>query len=235
MEAEEKMIKRTGQDEGLWYKIGIEQEGIYILDKEYLNSKNIDLTGIDPGTIKIYNNGGRELPYDINLPRPEGLIENSIYVYGEGDGRFDDSDFILFYGMPAFGWDYSGSEPEHYINHYQGENIYLLTFGGTQKGKRMKERESVKDVSFFKPENFRWRVFVENEINNIFESGLEWYGTEFRNGYTREVKIELPGYISNNPIKYKIAVKGASAGRHTFNISEGNAKIVDLSAGSLLP
>ena len=232
METKEKIIKGPGQDEGIWYKINIKEEGIYVLDKQYLSSKNIDLTGIDPRTVKIYNNGGRELPQNINLPRPEGLAENNIYVYGEEDGRFDDNDFILFYGVPAFGWDYSGSEPKHYIHHYQDENVYWLTFGGTQKGKRMIERKSVKDVSFFKPENFRWRVFVENEINNIFESGLEWYGMEFRNEYKREVKIKLPGYIKNNPIKYKIALKGASSGKHNFSISEGNVKIVDWSFSS---
>ncbi|MFC1562888.1 type IX secretion system sortase PorU [candidate division KSB1 bacterium] len=227
--SEKKMLKRTGQDEGEWYKITVDEEGMYIIDKNFLDLKNIDLSGVDPATIRIYNNGGRELPYDIDSDRVEGLIENSIYVHGEDDKRFDDNDFILFYGIPAYGWDYSGIEAEHYINHYQDENIYWLTFGGALKGKRMNTKRSVEDNDSFKPENFRWRVFVEEEFNKIHQSGLHWYGMEFRNGDTKEMKIQVPGYAGEDNIKYKIAFKGGSAGRHSFAIFEESRKIGDLS------
>jgi len=229
MDSPKKIKKQTLQEEGIWYKINVNEEGIYILDKKYFSDKNIDLSGIDPRTIKIYNNGGRELPQDINVPRQEGLIENSIYVFGEEDGRFDDNDFIIFYGIPTFGWDYSNSEPAHYIHHYQNENIYWLTFDGKQKGKRLSERKSISGVSSNKPENFKWRVFVENELNKIYESGINWYGAEFRNGDSKEVKVKLLSYVENMPIKYKIALKGGSAGRHNFTIFEKDVKIADMS------
>ncbi len=225
---EKRILKRSGQDEGEWYKITVDKEDIYILDKDYLSSKNINLSGVDATTIRIYNNGGRELPQDINHPRADGLIETSIYVHGEGDKKFDDNDFILFYGIPTFGWDYSETEPKHYINHYQDENIYWLTFGGTKKGKRMNVRKSIEDESPVKPVNFRWRIFVEEELNNFHHSGLQWYGIEFRNGETKEMKLQLPGYAGEE-IKHKIAFKGGSAGGHNFTIYESNEKIGEMS------
>lgn len=81
---------------GDFYKIEVKESGIYKLDKNLLQTNSINLSNIDPRTIKIYGNGGAELPYNNSIPSPTDLVQNKIYVEGESDGRFDDNDFILF-------------------------------------------------------------------------------------------------------------------------------------------
>ncbi|MCK4966415.1 hypothetical protein KAS50_05250, partial [bacterium] len=218
-----KLFKTAGQNEGTWYKMTIDNEGIYILDKQFFDSRGINMSGVNPKSIKIYNNGGRELPRDINSPRAQGLMENGIYVYGEGDGSFDDGDFVLFYGKPTFGWGYSGDEPRHYIHHYQDENIYWLTFGGDSK--RMAVKKSANDANAVKPEYFKNHVFIENEIYKLYESGTEWYGVEFQKGDTKTMKTPLPGYLAGSPITYTFALKGGTSGQHRFEVSEGSTLI----------
>jgi hypothetical protein len=44
------------------YKIEIKESGFYKLDKNYFAQNGINVTNIDPRTIKIYGNGGSELP-----------------------------------------------------------------------------------------------------------------------------------------------------------------------------
>ena len=63
-----------------------------------LPSFGIDPNTVDPRTIKIYNNGGKALPEDPNAARPSDLVENAILYVGQDNGKFNDGDYILFYG-----------------------------------------------------------------------------------------------------------------------------------------
>ena len=49
---------------GDFYKIEVKESGMYKIDKNFLLNAGINVNSIDPKTIKIYGNGGKELPYD---------------------------------------------------------------------------------------------------------------------------------------------------------------------------
>ena len=53
---------------GDFFKIEVKETGIYKIDKNFLNSAGINTANIDPRTIKIYGNGGKELPYLNSAP-----------------------------------------------------------------------------------------------------------------------------------------------------------------------
>ena len=65
---------------GTWYKISVEKDGIYKIDKAFLESCGINTTGLNPAHIHIYGNGDGLLPEKNNLPRTDDLAENAIYV-----------------------------------------------------------------------------------------------------------------------------------------------------------
>ena len=96
------------------------EDGAYILNAQYVSAAGINLSGIDPRTIKIYSNGGTELPESITQPRSDDLVENAIYLEGEADGQFNPNGYVLFYGKSVRGWkyDHAGRTIRHYINHY---------------------------------------------------------------------------------------------------------------------
>ncbi|HCY46386.1 MAG TPA: hypothetical protein DHU89_06850, partial [Flavobacteriales bacterium] len=50
--------------EGLWYKIKIESDGIYRIDKAFLEENGIDPTAVNPNNVNIYGNTGDQLPID---------------------------------------------------------------------------------------------------------------------------------------------------------------------------
>ena len=54
----------------------------------------MNTSGLDPKNIKIYGNGGKLLPQLNSEFRYDDLQENSIFVAGEGDGNFDENDYI---------------------------------------------------------------------------------------------------------------------------------------------
>ena len=90
--------------EGEWYKIGVNQAGIYRLDHSYFTSLGINPDGINPSTLQIYGNGGGMLPQNIGDYPHDDLVENAIQTVGMGDGSFDPGDYILFYGESPHDW-----------------------------------------------------------------------------------------------------------------------------------
>jgi hypothetical protein len=175
------------QIDGPLYKFSVQQQGIYKIDGQTLRRAGI--TDINPSTIHLYNNGGRELPRDIRRARPPGLVENAIYVSDGGDGRFDENDFILFYGrgVDGFAFDSTSGRASHYLNRFGFDNFYWLSFGGNA-GKRMAERAPRPVVGLTPETRFRDNLFVEEEINPLYESDQTWYGHLFTNAEVQRQK-----------------------------------------------
>ena len=95
----------------LQLKIGVEEDGLYRLTGAQLQDAGLNLTGVDPRTIKITHRD-REVP---------------VYVHGGEDGGFDVEDYVEFYGVTMTG-------------PFTVRNVYWLTTGGAE-GLRMAERD----------------------------------------------------------------------------------------------
>ena len=74
----------------------VKETGVYKIDRNYLQQAGINVSGINPSTIKIYGNGGQELPFQNSTLVPTDLVENPIYIKTEVPGQFGNNDYILF-------------------------------------------------------------------------------------------------------------------------------------------
>jgi hypothetical protein len=219
---------------GNWYRIPVTAEGIYRLDATYLSSLGIALSGIDPRTIRIYGNGGRELSEDITAARPVDLVEDAIYVSGESDGKFDPGDYVLFYGQGARGWAYDpvGRTRRHYIHDYSEVNYYWLTYG-SGAGKRMASQPSVSSSSVLAVDTFIDGVANEEEKTNLLlsspgggeGSGRQWFGQQVNSGSSFTYVNALTGLVPTGSIVYRYAVAGESDNSAAFTVSEGGNSI----------
>jgi len=209
------------------YKIAIRQEGVYKITGEYLASQGISIGAIRPETIQIFNNGGRELPQNLKEWRPDSLIENAIRVVDlNNNGKFDNADYILFYGKAVNSWARLENRPgfyQHYIHHYASENIYWLTWGNTL-GKRMQPKPSVVLPGQAPAPYFTGRFFNEDESVNYLESGIHWFGRQMI-GQSDQVSYSVflpePASGSNN-VYFKIQLLGITPGNHSFSITLNN-------------
>jgi hypothetical protein len=208
-----------------WYKISIQENGIYRLRASDLQAVGIDLATVDPRTVRIYSGGGKDLPLDITQPRPE-LKEVAITLIGEEDGRFDTQDYILFYGQGLYGWHYdpeleSTLRYDLYANPYTRTNVYWLTYGGTA-GKRMTLRDgSLTDPNPVRPTAFAQHVRVEEDhVNPYNYSGRQWCW-EFLQGTGAETvyyTVTLPGVDPASPCTLRTWFLGHTSGTHHVRI-----------------
>jgi Peptidase family C25/Interleukin-like EMT inducer/CARDB len=104
-----------------YLKIGAAEDGVYRLFKSDFEKYGVNTSSINPRTFKLMLKG-KEIP---------------VYVQGEGDGSFDESDFIEFYGTKNYAAGNYRIVNEHnepyseYIDRYSDTTIYWLTWDGT--------------------------------------------------------------------------------------------------------
>ena len=105
---------------GQWIRLAVTSNGVYKIDYSLLKSLGIDPDNVDPRTIKIYGNGGGQLPYLNASTLYDDPQENAIFVSGESDGKFDAGDYVLFYGSEQTRWNYNAASGsfQHQINNY---------------------------------------------------------------------------------------------------------------------
>ncbi|MBI3952048.1 MAG: hypothetical protein HY314_16500 [Acidobacteria bacterium] len=131
------------------YKVSVEQDGIYWLSYSDLQSAGIPVDVLDPRSFKLFNQDQ----------------ELAIWVEGEGDGRFDAEDSLIFFGQKA-------------NTKYTNTNVYWLTFGG-RRGRRMTEVETIPGQAPM-PAAFPTTVHLEHDLLYqsrvpVVEGADHWY------------------------------------------------------------
>ncbi len=212
-------LRKTGFSE--YYRILLQEEGIYKISGTDLIAAGIDLTNIKPDRIKIFNNGGLQLPTALNEQRCDSLVENCILVSDGQDGSFDLQDFILFYGKSVNGWKYNRDQHafSHYLNPYTRENVYWLCWQEPDSGKRIVQKSVTPATSVIEVNSFCDYVFIEDEYKNLLNSGTIWLGHYFNTTTPkRTYQLDLPGILQSQEVTLNIKLAGISGGEHLFKL-----------------
>ncbi len=200
---------------GPWFRMEILQDGIYRINRNALIQAGIDVTSLDPRSLRIFGHGGNPLPIQTGAVPLEDLgpQENAVLVVGEEDGRFDENDYILFFGSGPGGWSFdSGANDFIYTEQpYDKRNFYWLSYGGAP-GKRMQITEIPAAAASVNETWFTERVRVEEDKYNLLASGTDWYGNRFfglNGSYTQTTVLDpLPG--ASIPARFKIKFKSGN-------------------------
>ena len=200
---------------GDWYKLQINDPGVYKISFAKLQQWGIDPLSINPNKIQIYGNGGGMLPQPISTPRPHDLIENYIYVHGAGDGRFDEGDYILFYAEGSFRYDYKDGSLQYEHNIYSDHNFYYLTVG-TSDGLRVTTQANA-GTTHPAINTYDHFEYYKEEKNNMLASGREWY-SGFIKSTPAVYTFALGEVASNTEIKVHSAVMAQAFTPSTFKL-----------------
>lgn len=176
-----------------YIKMGVGKDGTYRLSYDQLLNHLKELNQIDPSTFQMFCKG-KEIP---------------IYVKGEGDLKFDVTDYIEFIGLRNYGGqhrkinDYNTPYNE-YINRYSDTTVVWLTWG-KQKGLRVKLHQIASGTGtttinyynhFLHYEENIWFDFSTDQL--VRRQLPEWIENEtwgWRNQGTGN--LDLPFIISN--------------------------------------
>ena len=166
--------------EGDIYKIAIAKDGVYKIDRSFLESLGIPISGLDPNTINIYGNGGPLLPEKNFVFKSDDLVKNAIHIQGESDGVFNASDYILFYGKGpdtwTLGYDNGINRKRWFHNkHYYSDSAYyFIKINDTNPLRISTENET--SAANLISDSFQDFLYVETDQYSPAKSGREFYG-----------------------------------------------------------
>jgi hypothetical protein len=218
-----KYARQSAMASGSWYKIGLAETGIYKLTASDLSDLGIDVSQIDPRQIRIYHNGGGVLPEMNAVARPDDLVEVPIYVAGESDGRFDNNDYILFYGRGPVCWKLESDRLAytHMQNPYD-DYAYAFVVLGLGQGKRIGESSQPSGSANEIINQFLDYQVYENDQFNVFRVGRTFYGDKMEYTASKTIDFSFPNVVTTLPCCVKTALMGRNFQPANFEVFVDN-------------
>ena len=210
---------------GAWHKMGLQETGIYKLGYSDLVDLGVNVTNLDPRTIRVYHNGGGVLPEMNNVERHDDLVEVPIYVYGESDGRFDNGDYILFYGRGPVCWK-ADDEKTAYVHEQNPYDDYAYAFvvTGLGSGKRIAEVASPTSAAEVVVNQFLDYQVHELDESNLNGTGRAYYGDKMDGTTIKTFSFGFPNAVASKPCWVKTALAGRNYNSANFEVSIDNVK-----------
>lgn len=215
---------------GDWYKIGVTSTGIQKLTASFFSQNGISLSGVNPNNIRVFGYSEGMLNESINSFTPSTLPELPIYIEGENDGEFNNSDFILFFASQADNWEWNADEKYFFHQkHLYSDTTYYFINVGTTGGKRISNKTqtiSSENRSFSTFENHQ---FYEVDNYNLIKTGRDWFGDYFdiAAGLKKNYAFSFPNKIDAAKVKFKsrIAVRSTQSSGNDFSYSNNGSLV----------
>lgn len=225
-----KEIKYTNQSvlhSGKWVKLKINEDGIYKLTYEDLVEMGIS----DPSDPRIFGRGGM-LSEENNIPEPDDLQENAIWMDRGDNQEFGQGDYILFYGKGPDRWDYDESSSMFSCKpHLYSEYSYYFITSDAGIGKKINLNEEIGDPPNMIVTQFDDYLFYEKNIVNLIKSGKEWF-EPIETKSTHTFPFHFPNTVISSPVKVKIRVLARSESSSNFTL-ENNGINNTIDVGSV--
>jgi len=217
--------------EGDIYKIAITKDGIYKIDKSFLESMGIAVSSLNPQTINVYGNGGSLLNEQNWRYRPDDLIKNAILVQGEADGNFGSNDYILFYGKGPDKWTQEkelalGRKSWQHTKHYYSDTAYYFIKINDTDPLRISTETNVNTPTHTST-RFQDYSYIESDLYNLTDSGREFYGDAFDQVLTANYTFNFPN-VSAVPASVEVNCVG-----RTFSTSSSFTATVQGNSGNV--
>ncbi len=211
---------------GEWYKFAIDTTGVFKIDANFLSSLGININAVNPKNIKIYGNGGKLLPELASEFRYDDLQENSIFVRGENDDRFNADDFILFYGVGPHSWDVNitNETATHRQNIYTDKAFYFINISDTP-GKRITNASPVTNASTSTLTSFDDFIFYEREETNLLAVGRLWFGESFSFENDQTFSIPFDKALTGSNVAVRVTAVNQSTTTSNMNITANGSNL----------
>ncbi len=203
---------------GSWYKISVAKDGIYKIDKAFLESCGINTEGLNPAHIHIYGNGDGLIPEKNNLPRTDDLAENALFIQGESDGVFNDNDFVLFHAWGPHRWSSSETVfPYLQIrNIYSDISTYFININANVAPLRIQDAVQNDVPADTTISSYDFRECYEVDLVNLVEGGQRWYGELFDVELERTFNFSIPN-LDTAKLDFKLDIAANCPNNNLLN------------------
>lgn len=223
---------------GSWYRIPISQTGVYRLTVSEVPALN----GANISRIALYGAPGGQLSTQLNDGQPDDLVPAAIEVVdANGNGTFDNNDYLLFYAEGPSVWRYSDGNQrfEYRHNTYATNNYYYLnadfSASATDAGLLRVKASSATSTNQGELSTFTGVAVMHDDKINPNEGGEGWMADKFTNSMReRTYELVLPGIQTGATIMARYGLASSSSQRTGFEMKyNSDARQHQLSMGDV--
>lgn len=207
---------------GTWYKIKVEDTGVYKITYEKLKQWGI----ANPQNVQIYGYGGWMIDQDFastdQLASQDDLPKVGMWMSKPRD-QFGPGDYILFYAKGDVKWTYTSGSFRQTQNPYSFDSYYFIT-ETTGDSKLMAEATAASTVDEVLT-TYNDYYLHEQELVNITQTGREFYGENFKTKPNQDFSVSLSG-ITSDPASVSISfIARTTASTATISTSVNGTEI----------
>lgn len=192
---------------GSWYKVSVKKDGVYKIDKQFLESCGINTTNLNPNQIHIYGNGEGRLPELNSEYRTDDLAQNAVYVVGGEDDLLNNEDYILFYGWGPNRWYENSGKFYNDKNIYSDESYYFITINSSISPLNIGIVNSNENINInYETNSYSYFDIHEQDNYSLVGGGQRWYGELFDVDLNRSFNFNIPNVVNTSPIVFDVAI-----------------------------
>ena len=221
---------------GKWFKISTNKTGIYKLDYSSILSLGMGVNDLQISSIKLYGNGAGMLPKLNSDFRHNDLVENAINIYdSNNNGVFENGDYILFYGQSPHTWKYDAQSSlfKHETHLFSDAVNYFITTDSQYDGIRIEQKEALQNPTKTIT-SFNAFSFHELELENLINSGREWFGERFDSQNGQSFDFSFPNLEMTFPVSVKTSVAARSLNPSSFLVSVNSDPLQAISVQNIV-
>ncbi len=210
---------------GSWVKMGVVSDGVYQISASDLRPHGLELNGSLSAQIKMYGSGGKMLSEANREFKFNDLREIAIQVEDGGDGIFNNSDRILFYGQGPDNWNFNAGTRlfSFQKNIYTDTSYYFVTVS-SGNGLRIAVNPSDPMPEIIELNYHEKWAYAPDNIN-VLSAGREWYADALDFNPSKNIQIPTPNLVSDSSLTVNIGLMARSGVPYPFKISLNGAGI----------
>lgn len=224
-----------------YYKFDISENGVYRISFQALINSGFPVQNINPQNLQLFAKG-EEVP---------------MYIKGENDGVFDNTDYLEFYGEKNDGWLdtalYSGrqNQPNPYYSLITDTVSYFLTWNTSTNNLRFQEENAIdfsnyfaapyilkENIQVYNSNYYDGRILSSRATNPEYTASEGWMDQPITLGAVKNKTISTPNRYTAGPfVDFEIQVVGASDwgavnnGDHHLRITFGSQTVDEIFEG----
>jgi hypothetical protein len=197
--------------EGNWHRVAVRADGVYRLDRPFLEEHGIITAADSLDRVHVFGNGGGMLPQANDAPVADGLRALPVWLS-------DDDDFLLFYGQGPDRTYYDEQQAGYRVEKhlYDTANYYFIT----RREQPAAAMITLPDFTYGTGVPITERLAVyhhERDLSNLLGSGRQWLG-EALTGNDAKLDVTFPGAAAGAGT-LEVSVSSRATSRSTFEVA----------------
>lgn len=208
------------RSEGEWLAFATTEEGVHCIGYDELAEAGIQPEDLDVAGLRLFGQGGGNLPIDNDADRPLDMPQQRVVWRGLGDGSFDPGDEVCWHARSHERWSWSAEDGWRHTSPFWGDTAkWFLRLDAPEELEWMGMETAQgfgEEVAETRTSHLARGVEETHEFN-LIKSGRNWFGDRLSalGANVKAYNIPVASPVVGEPAQIRFAAAMRTAGSGT--------------------